>query len=88
MVVIRKDDKIVVYFNSKNNPNANVETPDPKAIDDEPKYDEAVFREWQKNLIQHSLEKFQRMSESLLEDKNQKDIREKLNSEQIHINVK
>ena len=82
MVVIRKNGKLTDYSNRTNTPNNNTENNFRETIVKKTEYNENTSRELEKTQIQTSPERVQRMSESILEAKNQKRIREKLNSEQ------
>ena len=82
MVVIRKNGKLTVYFNKTNTPNINTENPSREPIVNKTEYNGNTFRESEKNQIQIPTERVQRMSESILETKNQERIRKKLNPEQ------
>ena len=82
MVVIRKNGKLTVYSNRTNTPNINTENPSREPIVNKTEYNGNTFRESEKNRIQIPTERVQRMSESILEAKNQRHIRTKLNPEQ------
>jgi hypothetical protein len=81
MAVIRKNGKLTVYFNRTITPNINTENPSREPIVNKTEYNGNTFRESEKNQIQFPPERVQRMSESILEAKNQERIRKKLNSE-------
>ncbi len=86
-LIFRKDGKKNIYFESKNIRNPNVELPNYKEINDYSKIDKNIFREWQKILTQDSIEKFQRIRESIFQANIQKNIRESLISKQCIRNV-
>lgn len=82
MVVIRKNDKLIVYSYRTNTPNINTENPSREPIVSKDEYNENTFRESERNQIHIPPERIQRISESVLEAENQERIRKKLNSEQ------
>jgi hypothetical protein len=82
MVMIRKNGKLTVYSNRTNTPNINNENPSREPVVSKTEYNENTFRESERNQIQIPPERVKRMSDSVLEAKNQERIRKKLNSEQ------
>ena len=81
MAVIRKNDRLTVYSNRTNTPNINTENPSRETIVNRTEYNGNTFSESEKNQMQFPPERVQRVSESILEAKNQERIRKKLNSE-------
>jgi len=82
MVEIWKNGKLIVYSYRTSTPNINTENPSREPIVSKDEYNENTFRESEKNQIKIPPERVQRMSESVLEAKNQERIRKKINSEQ------
>ncbi|MCW8811463.1 MAG: hypothetical protein OQJ93_00555 [Ignavibacteriaceae bacterium] len=80
MVGIRKSGKLTVYSNRTNAPNNNTENPSKEPIVNKTEYNENTFRESERIQIQIPPERVQRMNESILQAKNQENIRKKVES--------
>ena len=82
MVVIRKNGKMVVYFNSTNKQKNNSHILSPEQSDDETELDDFKFREWQKNLVKYLQVRTQKNGELVFNSEEQKRIRRLINSDQ------
>ena len=68
MAVIRKNGKMVAYFNSISKPKNNSQILTHEQFDDETELVHFRFREWQKNLVEDSQARIQRNEESKIKD--------------------